>query len=154
MAASTFLSTDSGANFTTYSSGGGAGAGMIVPDRGTLINMMTGGLYKMNINYSVVTEISENTISAITPKDFKLYQNYPNPFNPVTRIKFDLPKNNFIKIVVYDNVGREVRTVLNEYRNSGSYEINFDASALSTGVYYYKLSTDGFQETKRMILIK
>ena len=90
----------------------------------------------------------------LAPKDFKLYQNYPNPFNPVTRIKFDLPKNNFIKIVVYDNVGREVRTVLNEYRNSGSYEINFDASALSTGVYYYKLSTDGFQETKRMILIK
>ena len=64
--ASTFLSTNSGANFTTYSSGGGAGAGMIVPDRGTLINMMTGGLYKMNINYSVVTEISENTISAIS----------------------------------------------------------------------------------------
>lgn len=152
--ASTFLSTNSGANFTTYSSGGGAGAGMIVPDRSTLINMMTGGLYKLSINYSVVTEINENTISAIAPKDFKLYQNFPNPFNPVTRIKFDLPKSNFVKIVIYDNVGRELRTLLNEFRNSGSYEINFDAGNLSTGVYFYKLSTDGFQETKRMVLIK
>jgi photosystem II stability/assembly factor-like uncharacterized protein len=151
---STYLSTDNGANFSTYSSGGGAGAGMIVPDRSTLINMMTGGLYKMNISYSVVTEVSENTISNITPKSFNLYQNYPNPFNPSTRIKFDLPKSGIVKLSIYDNLGREIQTLTDGYKNSGEYEINFDGNKLSTGVYFYRLTTSEFTVTKRMLLVK
>lgn len=150
---STFLSTDNGANFSTYSSGGGAGAGMIVPDRSTLINMMTGGLYKMNIVYSVVTEVSEN-ISNITPKRFNLYQNYPNPFNPSTKIKYDLPKSGIVKLSIYDNLGREIQTLSNGYKNSGVYEINFDGNKLSTGVYFYRLTTSEFTVTKRMLLVK
>jgi photosystem II stability/assembly factor-like uncharacterized protein len=150
----TFLSTDNGANFSSYSSGGGAGAGMIVPDRSYLINMMTGGLQKMNISYSVVTEVNENIISSITPKSFSLQQNYPNPFNPTTKIKYDLPKSGTVKLSIYDNLGREIRSIVNGFKNAGVYEINFDGSKLSTGVYFYRLTTSEFSETKRMLLIK
>jgi photosystem II stability/assembly factor-like uncharacterized protein len=150
---STFLSTNSGTTFNTYSSGGGAGAGMIVPDRSYLINMMTGGLYKTSISYSVITEVSENIVSGI-PKNFNLYQNYPNPFNPTTKIKFDLPISGNIKLAVFDNLGREIQTVVNSYRNSGTYEISFDGSRLSTGVYFYRISTNDVTETRRMLLIK
>jgi hypothetical protein len=151
---STFLSTDNGANFSVYSSGGGAGAGMIVPDRSFLINMMTGGLYKMNITYSVVTEVSENIISTITPKSFNLYQNYPNPFNPSTRIKYDLPKSGIVRLTIYDNLGREIQTLTDGYKNSGVYEISFDGNKLSTGVYFYRLTTGEITVTKRMLLVK
>ncbi len=150
----TFLSTNSGTNFSTYNSGGGAGAGIIVPERGYLINMMTGGLLKMNITYSVITEVNENIISSITPKGFNLHQNYPNPFNPATKIKFDLPKSGNMKLAIYDNLGKEVQTIVNGYRNSGTYEINFDGSKLSTGVYFYRLTTNEITDTKRMLLIK
>ena len=150
----TYLSTNNGANFNTYASAGGAGAGMLIPSRGCLLNMMTGGLYKLKVDYSVVTEVNENTISSSTPMNFSLYQNYPNPFNPVTRIKFDLPKSGTVKLEIFDNLGREVQTLVSGYRNAGVYEINFDGSKLSTGVYFYKLSADGFSVTKRMLLIK
>ena len=151
---SSWLSTDGGANFTTYTASGGAGAGMIVPERGYQLNMMTGALLKLNIVYSVVTSVEENTITTLAPDKFRLYQNYPNPFNPVTRIKFDLPKSSSVKIALYDNIGREVRTVLNEYRNAGTYEISIDGSSLSTGVYYYKLTAGSISETRKMILTK
>ena len=150
----TFLSTNSGANFSSYTSGGGAGAGIIVPERGYLINMMTGGLYKMNINYSVVTTVKENIISSVTPNSFNLYQNYPNPFNPTTKIKFDLPKSGNVKLAIYDNLGREIQSIVNGYRNQGTYEINFDGSNLSTGVYFYRLTASEITDTKRMLLIK
>jgi len=149
----TFLSTNNGVNFSTYTCTGGAGAGIIVPDRGFLINMMTGGLFKMSFNYSVITEIKETIISEI-PKSFNLYQNYPNPFNPTTMIKFDLPKSGVVKLSVYDNLGKEIQSIINGYRNSGSYEINFDGSKLSTGVYFYRITTNEISETKRMLLIK
>ena len=150
----TYLSTNSGANFSTYASAGGAGAGMLIPSRGCLLNMMTGGLYKLKVDYSVVTEVNENTISSSIPMNFSLYQNYPNPFNPATRIKFDLPKSGKVKLEIFDNLGRAVQTLVSGYRNAGVYEINFEGSKLSTGVYFYKLSADGFSVTKRMLLIK
>ncbi len=151
---SSWLSTDGGASFSTFPASGGAGAGMIVPERGYQLNMMTGALLKMNFVYSVLTDVEENNITTIVPEKFKLYQNYPNPFNPVTRIKFDLPKGNNVKIVLYDNIGRELKTILNEYRNAGTYEINFDGSKLSTGVYFYRLISGSVSETKKMILTK
>ncbi|MFA7362059.1 MAG: YCF48-related protein [Candidatus Kapaibacterium sp.] len=151
---SSWLSTDGGANFSTHSVTGGAGAGMIVPERGYQLNMMTGGLSKMTYIYSVLTDVEENNVTSLVPDKFKLHQNYPNPFNPITRIKFDLPKSSNVKIVLYDNVGRELKTILNEYRNAGTYEINFDGSRLSTGVYYYRLTSGSISETKKMILTK
>ena len=93
-------------------------------------------------------------ISEVVPSKYSLEQNYPNPFNPTTNIRYELPKNGFIRFVVFDMLGREVETLVNEKQTPGTYEVTFDASKYSSGVYYYKLITDGFSETKKMILIK
>jgi hypothetical protein len=88
------------------------------------------------------------------PNHYILKQNYPNPFNPSTTIKFGIPRSEVVKLVVYDILGREVRTLVNEMKTSGTYEVTFDASMLSSGVYFYKLETPSFSETKRMLLVK
>jgi hypothetical protein len=91
-----------------------------------------------------------NTIA----KSFFLSQNYPNPFNPVTRIKFDLPKSSNVKLVIYDILGREIVTLLDENKKPGTYEVDWDGSNYASGVYFYKLITDEFVETKKMVLLK
>jgi hypothetical protein len=88
------------------------------------------------------------------PNHYSLSQNYPNPFNPSTTIKFGMPKSENVKLIIYDMLGREVRTLVNEIRNPGTYEISFDASELSSGVYFYRLETPSFAETKKMLLVK
>jgi Secretion system C-terminal sorting domain len=93
-------------------------------------------------------------INSFIPRDFKLYQNYPNPFNPTTKIKFDVAKGGEIKIILYDILGREIRNIVDENLKAGSYEINFKASNLSSGIYYYSLIAGGFRETNKMVLIK
>ncbi len=85
---------------------------------------------------------------------YSLLQNYPNPFNPATKINFSIPKNEFVRIVVYDLSGKEVATLLSEEKNAGKYEIEFNANNLSSGIYFYKLTTKEYVETKKMMLIK
>jgi predicted esterase len=99
----------------------------------------------------IIPVITENES---LPEEYVLFQNYPNPFNPTTNIKYDLPKNSFVKLVVYDALGREVEILVNEKQSPGNYEATFNASQNPSGVYFYRLTTDGFSETKRMILIK
>jgi len=88
------------------------------------------------------------------PNSYSLYQNYPNPFNPSTTIKFDVPFTSYVIITVYDVNGRGVTKLIDEKLTPGSYETKFDASNLSSGMYFYKLETNGFSETKKMILVK
>jgi len=88
------------------------------------------------------------------PNTFSLNQNYPNPFNPVTNIKFNLPKSGSVKLIVFDVMGREVATMFDENMNAGSYTTDFDASGLSSGIYFYKLITADFTDTKKMMLVK
>ena len=88
------------------------------------------------------------------PSTYMLYQNYPNPFNPVTKIKFGVPKNGYIKLTVYDELGKEVRVINEGYKIANTYEAVFDATNLPSGVYYYKLEADGFSDTKKMVIIK
>jgi hypothetical protein len=88
------------------------------------------------------------------PNYYSLSQNYPNPFNPSTSIKFTMPKGDNVKLVVFDALGREVKTLVNEYRNAGVYDVNFDASSLSSGVYFYRIQAGDFSETKKMLLVK
>lgn len=88
------------------------------------------------------------------PSQFSLSQNYPNPFNPTTNIKFDIPRTGFVKITVFDILGKEIQTLVNEQLSSGSYNYDFDASHLPSGVYYYKLESNEFMQTKKMVLIK
>ncbi len=86
--------------------------------------------------------------------NYTLYQNYPNPFNPVTKIKFDLPKNGFVRIQVFDIAGRLINTLINDFKFAGTYKIDFNASNLTSGVYFYKMETVDYSEVKKMLLIK
>jgi len=99
-----------------------------------------------------VTGINE-TIT-ILPKDQKLLQNYPNPFNPATTIQYQVPERSVITIKVYDVLGNEITTLINEEKLAGSYEVEFDATELPSGIYFYRLQADSFVETKKMVFIK
>jgi len=95
-----------------------------------------------------------NQINSTTPKNFHLLQNYPNPFNPFTDIKFDIQKTSLTKLIIYDVLGREVEIVVNKVLNAGSYQVNWNASGYPSGVYFYRLQTGDFIETKKMLLLK
>ncbi|MBM4157567.1 MAG: T9SS type A sorting domain-containing protein [Ignavibacteria bacterium] len=99
-----------------------------------------------------LTNIS-NTGSTV-PQTYSLYQNYPNPFNPITTIKFDLPKNTFITLRIYDILGRNIKTLVNEHLNAGSYSLDFDASGLASGSYFYRIETPDYTDIKKMFLVK
>lgn len=87
-------------------------------------------------------------------KDYVLYQNYPNPFNPSTTIEYQIPELSFVTIKIYDLLGNEISTFINEEKLAGKYEVEFNASGLTSGVYFYQLRADSFVETKQMILMK
>jgi hypothetical protein len=96
-------------------------------------------------------------VSSEVPEKYNLYTNYPNPFNPSTKIKFDIPSANGssnVRLVVFDAAGREVSTLINNTLNPGSYEFEFSAKNLTSGLYFYRLETDNFVDTKKMILVK
>lgn len=97
---------------------------------------------------------SIQNITGVIPAEFKLYSNYPNPFNPTSKIKFDLPKNSFVKINIFDINGRVVNELVNENLQAGSYETEFSGTNLSSGIYYYRIEAGSFSESKKMILIK
>jgi hypothetical protein len=88
------------------------------------------------------------------PNYYALEQNYPNPFNPSTVISFAIPKADNVKLIIYDMLGREVAAPVSEFRQAGIYKVPFDASSLSSGVYFYRLETGSFTETKKMLLMK
>lgn len=88
------------------------------------------------------------------PIDYKLSQNYPNPFNPITKIRFELPKAGNVKLTIYDGLGKEIENLANEKLQPGIYESDWDGTQYPSGVYFYRLKTDGYSETKKMILIK
>jgi len=89
-----------------------------------------------------------------TISNFDLQQNYPNPFNPSTIIKYSIPTSSFVQLTIYDVLGNEVATLVNEEKPSGTYEINFSAEGLSSGIYFYQLSSGSFLSTKKMLLLK
>jgi hypothetical protein len=97
-----------------------------------------------------------NTVpnTEIAFSDFSLQQNYPNPFNPSTKISWQLPVGSQQTLKIYDVLGNEVTTLVDEFKPAGNYEFEFDASGLPSGIYFYQLKTEGFVETKKMILVK
>jgi len=98
--------------------------------------------------------VGVTNISTEVPRVFSLSQNYPNPFNPTTNIQFGVPKNSFVSIKVYDLLGREVATLLNEQKQAGTYMVDFNAASLSSGVYFYRMQAGQFADIKRMVVIK
>jgi len=105
------------------------------------------------VNYTnSVTGVTN--LSGEVPAKFNLYQNYPNPFNPVTNIKFDVAKASFVKMYVYDVLGREVETLVSSEMAAGRYEVNWNASSLNSGIYFIKLSAGDYTDIKRVALVK
>ena len=90
----------------------------------------------------------------VIPAAYSLEQNYPNPFNPETNIKFGIPVSGNVKLAVFDMLGREVVTLINESKTAGNYVVDFDASNLSSGAYFYRIQSGNFTETKKMFLVK
>lgn len=133
------------------------------------IRYNSGGVYEVRLvttnAFGTDTLIKECYIEAVPwlsveptgneiPEKYSLSQNYPNPFNPVTNIKFGIPKTGFVNLKVFDISGKEVSTLISKEMNAGSYTFDFDASSLSSGIYFYSISAGDFIETKKMILIK
>ncbi|MCL5030774.1 MAG: T9SS type A sorting domain-containing protein [Bacteroidetes bacterium] len=104
----------------------------------------------INGDYKYSKEIEIN----LTPKDYVLFQNYPNPFNPSTTIKFSLPNRSFVNIKVYDITGREVAILFDGAKEAGTYSIDFNASNLSSGTYFYRISAGNFVQVRKMLLLK
>ena len=111
---------------------------------------MASGLYVLQMG--TVTGI--DPVSTISPDEYWLSQNYPNPFNPETKITFNIPVSGFVSLKVYDNLGREVQTLVKEERTSGAYTIEFKSDNLNSGVYFYKLQSGSFSETRKMVVMK
>jgi hypothetical protein len=104
--------------------------------------------------YSRDSVVSVTPISLQVPGKFMLHQNYPNPFNPVTNIEFELPVSGFTVLKIYGVKGDEVKTLLNKELSAGTYRARFDAADLPGGVYFYRIISGEFSETKKMIIIK
>ncbi len=113
------------------------------------------GFGPSNVYYnmqSLITGITQ--INNSIPGSFKLSQNYPNPFNPTTNIEFSLPNSSLVKLVVFDILGREIGTLINEQLKAGVYKADWNAANHPSGVYFYKITAEGFSETKKMLLVK
>lgn len=109
---------------------------------GRMYNTKNGGSTSVNNNYGIAAS------------DYSLRQNYPNPFNPSTSIKYSVPVTGFVNMKVYNGVGKEIVELINEVKPNGHYEVKFDAGNLPSGIYFYKMTSGNFSETKKMILIK
>ncbi len=88
------------------------------------------------------------------PQEYSLGQNYPNPFNPITNITIQIPNSGLVKLTVFDISGKEVAVLVNEELNAGTYNVDFDASHLASGTYFYRMEAIGFTDVKKMILVK
>jgi photosystem II stability/assembly factor-like uncharacterized protein len=114
---------------------------------GTLGN----GVYS---NHKSSTNVNNNSKGNQKIINYQLAQNYPNPFNPTTTINYSIPKPSFVTIKVYDILGREIKTLLNEEKHSGNYKVDFDGNKFTSGIYFYRIRAGDFMETKKLILLK
>jgi len=149
-----YRTTNGGVNWSNYSISSNvlfnsmdfpnAQTGWIVGNNGSIKRNIYGGVYV-------------NNESKLTPEKFELFQNYPNPFNPVTKIKFKISEYSLVTLKVYDNCGREVETLVNNFLKAGIYETQFPGNTnlnLASGIYFYKLTAGDYNEVKKMVLLK
>jgi hypothetical protein len=105
--------------------------------------------YDGSFKYSQVVETE-----VAVPKNYELSQNYPNPFNPNTIISYSLPLASNVKIIIYNSLGQTVKVLENGFKNAGNYSVNFNATELSSGTYFYKIEAGQFSQIKKMMLLK
>ena len=116
-----------------------------------IVNNAGFGEYIFADDISIITSIESNKT---LPKDFLLSQNYPNPFNPSTVISYQLPALSNVSLKVFDVLGREVVTLVNKEQPAGNYKVTFNASHLSSGIYFYVMRAGDFMQTKKLVLLK
>jgi len=116
-------------------------------------NSSANNIAKYSCSSSTATSVYDDE-SKIIPSDFNLSQNYPNPFNPTSIIRYYIPKTSYVKIIVYDVLGREVRTLINEEKQAGKYEVVFDGAGLASGIYIYSIRTSEYFMSKKMLMVK
>jgi len=153
MATSVYYSANNGANWATqYTAPAGSFYHLTKARTGNTIwgVRSNGGISRYGSPLTGVTPI----VTTNVPENYTLSQNYPNPFNPVTKINFSIPSNGLVTLKIYDVLGREITTLVNEVKNAGNYIVDFNASNLSSGVYFYKLEVNGFADVKKMTLVK
>ena len=113
------------------------------------IQKIYNNVYQIDSTY---TSVVDKHLSV--PSNYLLYQNYPNSFNPTTVVKYQIPELSFATLKVYDVLGKEIATLVNEEKAAGTYAVEFDATSIPSGIYFYKLQAGNFVETKKMILMK
>ena len=125
------------------------------PSKGTVRNDIGayGGPFSTELGEFTISSVANDNHSSLVP-GYKLMQNYPNPFNPITNIQFRISNFEFVNLKVYDALGNEISTLINEELSAGEYEIEFDGKELPSGIYYYQLSVGSFRESKKMVLLK
>ncbi len=150
-----YVSTNSGSTWTEFKTGMPYAIvfdlSIVYPNRHIRATTHGNGIYERDL---VQSPVGISPAGSEVPKEFKLSQNYPNPFNPSTKIKFAVAKQSNVKIAVYDITGRLISTLINQNLKPANYEIDFNASAYSSGVYFYKIETNDFVDAKKMMLVK
>jgi hypothetical protein len=107
-----------------------------------------------NNRIELFAKVDKNSALTNIPTEYLLYQNFPNPFNPITTIKYDIVEIQDVEVTVYDVIGRKITTLVNEQQQPGKYEVKWDATNVSSGIYFYQLKTNDYVDTKKMILLK
>ncbi len=149
-----YLSTNNGTNWSDISAGLPANIGIdeITCNSTHAFAMVyqTGAVYRRPLSELIGIQ----PISSEVPKQFSLSQNYPNPFNPVTNINFNVKKRGLVKLAVFNSIGQEIETLINQQLSPGSFKVDWNAASHPSGVYYYKIAAGEYTETRKMILIK
>lgn len=155
---SVMVSSDQGINWNFYISGFGNirsydqfKINVLTIDSSNYIYAGTSnGLYRAKLYNPVGIE----EVNSAIPWEFSLEQNYPNPFNPVTTIKYSIPQNQLVTLKIFDLLGREIMSLVNDDKSPGKYSVNFDGSSFASGIYFYRMQAGNFIDTKKFILIK
>ena len=149
-------STGSGLVYSTFL-GGSDGKSLVIDSSG---NAYISGVYQTNISNLFVTKLNMSAVTfvklniLVVPNKFELFQNYPNPFNPSTTINFSVPKTSLVTIKVYNILGKELSTLVNEEKSAGNYSVQFFGSKLSSGIYFYRMQAGSFSQAKKLLLLK
>jgi hypothetical protein len=155
-----FVQYDALPPWPTAAAGNGATLELINPD----VDNSQVENWKASINYGTpgqinsvytVTALNDNEEIQQRPEIFKLSQNYPNPFNPSTIINYELPITNYVDLSIYNTIGQKVKTLVSQKQTAGKYQVEWDASGFASGVYYYRLRTNGgFVQSRKLLLLK
>jgi photosystem II stability/assembly factor-like uncharacterized protein len=150
-----YVTTNSGANWHEYRTGMPYALAfdvtVVYPNRKLRVATYGNGIYERKL---LENPVSVNPVSNEIVSGYSLSQNYPNPFNPVTHLEFGISDLGFVSLKVYDMMGKEIKTLVNEIKPAGNYKIEFDGSDLPSGVYYYKIESGNFTQVRKMLLIK